>query len=177
METSRRISLLDLFWQFFKIGCCTFGGGLSIVAQIQKEYVEKRGWLSDKDLLEITSVGRSLPGIMIANVSYLFGYHLAGFPGAFICLLGLALPSIIILTLVTWGYTMIRDNIYFARAMTGIRASVALTEAASWVFLLLALGLYILFDVNCIFIVLACGLLGILFCTWKQKKGAEHDPS
>ena len=111
METSRRISLLDLFWQFFKIGCCTFGGGLSIVAQIQKEYVEKRGWLSDKDLLEITSVGRSLPGIMIANVSYLFGYHLAGFPGAFICLLGLALPSIIILTLVTWGYTMIRDNI------------------------------------------------------------------
>ena len=191
METSRRIYLLDLFWQFFKIGCCTFGGGLSIVAQIQKEYVEKRGWLSDKDLLEITSVGRSLPGIMIANVSYLFGYHLAGFPGAFICLLGLALPSIIILTLVTWGYTMIRDNIYFARAMTGIRASVApiiaaatlkmrkaaLTEAASWVFLLLALGLYILFDVNCIFIVLACGLLGILFCTWKQKKGAEHDPS
>lgn len=192
MDVERRISYSDLFRQFFKIGCCTFGGGLSIVAQIQKEYVEKRGWLTDKDLLEITSVGRSLPGIMIANVSYLFGYHLAGFPGAVICLLGLALPSIIILTLVTWGYTIIRENVYFSRAMAGIRASVApiiavaalnmrkaaLTEAASWLFSLLALGMYILFDINCLIIVLSCGLLGIAFCSWKhRKKGVRHDPS
>ena len=192
MDEERRISLFSLFWQFFKIGCCTFGGGFSIIAQIQKEYVEKRGYISDTDLLEITSVGRSLPGIMIANVSYLFGYHLAGFPGALICLLGLSLPSIMILTLITCGYTAIQDNIYFSRAMTGIRASVApiiaaaalkmrkaaLTEAGSWIFVLLALAFYMLFNVNCFFIVLSCGLLGIVFCVWKQRrKGGKHDPS
>ena len=88
-ETSlrQRGRVWGLFWQFFKIGCYTFGGGWSIVAQMQKEYVEKRGWLTEEDLLDITSVGRSLPGLMIGNVSYLFGYHVAGFPGAVACVI------------------------------------------------------------------------------------------
>ena len=73
---------LELFLYFFKIGFYTFGGGWSIIAQIQQEYVQKKGWITDEDLLDITSVGRSLPGLMIGNVSYLFGYHVAGFPGA-----------------------------------------------------------------------------------------------
>ena len=71
---------LELFLYFFKIGFYTFGGGWSIVAQIQQEYVQKKGWITDEELLDITSVGRSLPGLMIGNVSYLFGYHVAGFP-------------------------------------------------------------------------------------------------
>ena len=92
---------LELFLYFFKIGFYTFGGGWSIVAQIQQEYVQKKGWITDEDLLDITSVGRSLPGLMIGNVSYLFGYHVAGFPGALACLLGISLPSLIVLTVVT----------------------------------------------------------------------------
>ena len=73
---------LDLFKVFFKFGCFTFGGGWSIVAQIQKEYVEKKHWITDEELLDFTSVGRSLPGLMIGNTSVLFGYHAAGIPGA-----------------------------------------------------------------------------------------------
>ena len=92
---------LELFLYFFKIGFYTFGGGWSIVTQIQQEYVQKKGWITDEDLLDITSVGRSLPGLMIGNVSYLFGYHVAGFPGALACLLGISLPSLIVLTVVT----------------------------------------------------------------------------
>ena len=60
---------LELFLYFFKIGFYTFGGGWSIVAQIQQEYVQKKGWITDEELLDITSVGRSLPGLMIGNVS------------------------------------------------------------------------------------------------------------
>ena len=99
---------LELFLYFFKIGFYTFGGGWSIVAQIQQEYVQKKGWITDEDLLDITSVGRSLPGLMIGNVSYLFGYHVAGFPGALACLLGISLPSLIVLTVVTWCYTHVK---------------------------------------------------------------------
>lgn len=102
---------LELFLYFFKIGFYTFGGGWSIVAQIQQEYVQKKGWITDEDLLDITSVGRSLPGLMIGNVSYLFGYHVAGFPGALACLLGISLPSLIVLTVVTWCYTQVKDNL------------------------------------------------------------------
>ena len=47
---------LELFLYFFKIGFYTFGGGWSIVAQIQQEYVQSKGWITDEDLLDITSV-------------------------------------------------------------------------------------------------------------------------
>ena len=66
---------LSIFATFLKFGCFTFGGGWSIVAQMQKEYVEKRRWLTDEELLDYTSVGRSTPGLMIGNTSIPFGYH------------------------------------------------------------------------------------------------------
>ena len=69
---------LSIFLTFLKFGCFTFGGGWSIVAQIQKEYVEKQRWITDEELLDFTSVGRSTPGLMIGNASVLFGYHAAG---------------------------------------------------------------------------------------------------
>ena len=179
-----------LFWQFFKFGCYTFGGGWPIVAQMQKEYVQKRGWLTEEELLDITSVGRSLPGLMIGNVSYLFGYHVAGFPGAIACVTGMCIPPLLILTAVTWFYTQVRDNPYVSRAMVGVRATVvpiitsaalglrkaALTDRFGYVILLLGFVLYLFFGMNCITIVLLGGLLGFLLSLWREhrKGGSDH---
>lgn len=52
--------------------------GWSIVAQIQKEFVAKRKWMTEEELLDTVSVGRSLPGLMIGNVSFMFGYQNGG---------------------------------------------------------------------------------------------------
>jgi hypothetical protein len=84
-QTARALSI---FKTFLKFGCFTFGGGWSIVAQMQKEYVEKEHWITDEELLDYTSVGRSTPGLMIGNASILFGYCTAGVPGALAALLG-----------------------------------------------------------------------------------------
>ena len=158
---------LELFLYFFKIGFYTFGGGWSIVAQIQQEYVQSKGW--------------------IGNVSYLFGYHVAGFPGALACLLGISLPSLIVLTVVTWCYTQVKDNLYVSRAMTGVRAAVApvvasaalklrkaaLADRAGYVFLLLAFALYLFGGLSCILIVLISGFLGWLLSVWHCRKGGR----
>ena len=80
--------VLSIFLTFLKFGCFTFGGGWSIVSQIQKEYVEDKHWITDEELLDFTSVGRSVPGLMISNASVLFGYHAAGFGGALAALAG-----------------------------------------------------------------------------------------
>ena len=48
-------ALLALFWEFFQFGCFTFGGGWSIVAQMQRLYVEKRKTITGEELLDITS--------------------------------------------------------------------------------------------------------------------------
>ena len=64
-DVGRKSRVLGLFLYFFKIGFYTFGGGWSIIAQLQQEYVQKRHWITDEELLDITSVGRSLPGLMV----------------------------------------------------------------------------------------------------------------
>ena len=160
------------------------------MAQIQKEYVQKREWLTEEELLDITSVGRSLPGLMIGNVSYLFGYHAAGFPGALACVAGMCIPPLLILTVVTWCYAQVKDNVYVSRAMVGVRAAVApiiasaalglrkaaLTDRFGYVVLLLGFVLYLFFGMNCITIVLLGGLLGFLWSTWRERrKGGSFD--
>ena len=75
-------TLLALFWEFFQFGCFTFGGGWSIVAQMQRLYVEKRKTITGEELLDITSVGRSLPGTMIGNVPCCTATTRRGWPGA-----------------------------------------------------------------------------------------------
>lgn len=187
-ETRSRSKLaLTLFLYFFKIGWYTFGGGWSIVAQIQKDYVEKRGWITDEELLDITSVGRSIPGLMIGNVTYLFGYHIAGFPGALASLLGLCIPPITILSLVTYAYTQISGNLYVARAMAGVRAAVvpiigsgalklrkaALAERVSYLFCVFAFVLYLFLNFSCIWIMVLCGLCGWTFMTCRRKAGEK----
>ena len=43
---------LWLYLYFAKVGCYTFGGGWSIIAQMQKDFVAKRGWTTDEELLD-----------------------------------------------------------------------------------------------------------------------------
>ena len=113
-----------LIAHFFLLGCYTFGGGWSIVAQMQKMYVIREKTLTQEELLDITSVGRSLPGTMIGNVACLYGYHVAGVLGALACIFGMILPPMIILSAITFFYPKFRDNVYVARAMVGVRAAV-----------------------------------------------------
>ena len=116
--------VLSIFLTFLKFGCFTFGGGWSIVAQMQQEFVEKRGWITEEELLDFTSVARSLPGIMIANTSLIFGYHMAGVPGALAAVVGITIPSVVIIALVTLVYDAFRSNPFVLRALTGVRAAV-----------------------------------------------------
>ena len=120
-----RDRVLNIFLTFLKFGCFTFGGGWSIVAQIQKEYVENKHWITDEELLDFTSVARSVPGLMIGNATVLFGYHAAGFWGALAALAGICLPPIVIMYGITLIYGVVHDHPYIIRAMMGVRAAVA----------------------------------------------------
>ena len=64
--TGIKMALL-LFWEFIKLGAFTFGSGWSIIAQMEQEFVDKRHWVEQSDLLELIAVGKSLPGIMVAH--------------------------------------------------------------------------------------------------------------
>lgn len=116
---------LGLYKYFFRIGWYTFGGGWSIVAQMQKDFVEERKEITSQELLDMVSVGKSLPGLMIGNVTYLFGYHQGGVLGGIFCVLGISTPPLIILSILTVGYVAARDNIWVERMLSGVRCVVA----------------------------------------------------
>lgn len=167
---------LSLFLYFFRIGWFTFGGGFSIIAQMQKDFVEKKKLISEAELLDQTSVGRSLPGLMIANVSYLFGASMGGPVAGIASILGIMLPPILILSVITLFYTAFRDNLYVARALVGVRAAVvpiigmaalklrkgALVDAASWILFGAAILLSVFTGVGIVYIILGGAVLGIV---------------
>ncbi|MDO4556334.1 MAG: chromate transporter [Lachnospiraceae bacterium] len=113
-----------LFCFFAKIGCFTFGGGWSILAQMEQEFIEKQKLITKEELLDIVSIGKSVPGIMITNISTIFGYQIAGWFGAVCSMVGIALPAVVILSIITLGYSVLKDNLWVASALRGIRAAV-----------------------------------------------------
>ena len=117
--TGARMALLMLLY-FIKIGAFTFGSGWSIIAQMEREFVDERGWMTKSDLLELIAVGKSLPGIMVANITLLFGYQMAGVLGGICAAIGLCIPAVVTLTIVTAIYDAIKDNYWVWSALKGI---------------------------------------------------------
>ena len=179
---------LSLYIYFFRIGWFTFGGGWSIVAQMQTDFVEKKKSIGSQELLDIVSVGKSLPGTMIGNVAYLFGYHQGGIPGGVMAVLGIITPPLIILSVLTFFYHSFRDNAYVARALTGVRAVVApvilsavlklqkaespLTRAAFYALCAAGCVLSFMFQISSVLILLAGVGVGTLYHFQRKRKGA-----
>lgn len=147
----RLISPIKLFLFFVKIGCFTFGGGWSILAQMEQEFVDKQKLITKEELLDITSVGRSMPGIMITNITMIFGYRVAGVLGGITSVIGVVVPSIVILSIVTFLYNQIVNNPYVEKLLMGIRSAVVPIIASS----ALSLGKTALKDKLCVIACLA----------------------
>ena len=73
---------ITLFRVFFSISAVALGGGLTMLPIMSREFVEKRGWLSDNDMLDTVAVMQSLPGIISINMAVLIGYRVSGVLGA-----------------------------------------------------------------------------------------------
>ena len=52
---------LELFWSFFKIGLFTFGGGYAMIPIIQNEVIRRRGWIEERDFLDLLTLAQSAP--------------------------------------------------------------------------------------------------------------------
>ncbi|MBR1584094.1 MAG: chromate transporter [Clostridia bacterium] len=187
MDPKPRVAITDLFFTFLRFSCVTFGGGWSLIAQIQKEYVDKKGWITNEELLDFTSVGRSLPGLMVGNASVLFGYRVAGLAGAIAALLGVVLPPFIIMIGITLVYALIKDHPLAARAMMGVRAAVVpiIISAMTKLFragmkdafcCLLAAGgmaLCLFTKINNVWIVLLGAGLGLMYMEVRARHGVS----
>ena len=87
----------EMFKAFFKVGAFTIGGGYAMLPFIQDEVVEKNGWLTTEEFLDVLAIAEVTPGPVAVNTSTYVGYKLKGIKGAIVCTLGTILPSFLVL--------------------------------------------------------------------------------
>lgn len=115
---------LDLFFTFAKIGVCTFGGGYAMLPILQREIVEKRGWVTDGELTDYFAIGQCTPGVIAVNTATFVGQKLKGIPGGIAATLGLVFPSIVIIMVIAAFLQNFADLPVVVHAFTGVRACV-----------------------------------------------------
>ena len=176
--------LAKLYMQFLKFGAFTFGGGWSIVAQMKELYVDRQHIMTDEELLDITSMGRSLPGTMIGNIAMFFGHRMAGFLGGLACMFGMITVPMIILLIITSFYTAFQSNIWVAAAMKGVRAAVAPVILSALMGMIKSafkyppcyavalgmFGLYFFLRVSPIMLVIMGAVLGLIICEYYERR-------
>jgi chromate transporter len=87
----------ELFLTFVRIGVCGFGG---VGPWARKIIVEDRGWLTEREYVELLGVSQVLPGPNVGNVSTMIGDRFYGLPGSVLAITGLMSgPTLIILGL------------------------------------------------------------------------------
>lgn len=176
---NRKSILWEIFLTFFKIGAFTFGGGYAMIPLIQKEMVEKHGWISDKDILEIVAIAESTPGPVAINSATFVGFKVCGFWGAFFATLGVVIPSFSVITLIAFVLREFQHLKPVQYAFFGIRAGVlALILKALWsmyrqcpknaascgiaaVSFLMAAA----FNLNVLLVLVGCALAGLIYST------------
>lgn len=118
--------LADLFFTFMKIGLFTFGGGYAMVALIADSCVEKKKWLSQDEMLNITVVAESTPGPIAINCATYVGYRQAGLIGSIVATLGMVLPSFVVILLIANLLDDFLAITWIANAFKGIKVAVGL---------------------------------------------------
>lgn len=175
----------ELFATFFKIGLLTIGGGYAMVPVIQEAVVKEHSWLTDEEFIDALALSQSAPGALAINSSVYIGYKLRGFKGALVAALGTALPSFIIILLISLFFFELREIDYVEKAFKGVRAAVVSMIALSLVQLMEAVKLkakgyaifviaaiaLVVFDVNPLWVLLAGGAGSFIHYSIKGGSG------
>ena len=128
---------LRLFYEFFKTGLFTIGGGMATIPFLY-QMSDSTGWFTHNDLANMIAVSESTPGPIGVNMATYVGFltgneygTAGGVLGAIVATLGLIAPSIIIILIIALFLKNFRDNKYVNDAFYGLRpASMGLIATA-----------------------------------------------
>lgn len=175
---------IKLFLTFMKIGAFTFGGGYAMIPLITSETVMHHKWISDDDILDIVAIAESTPGPIAVNAATFVGYRVGGVLGAFCATFGVVLPSFVIIYAISFILQQFKDFKYVQYAFFGIRAGVlallmkalismykqAPKSILSYILMFAAFIGAALFDINPVFIIIGCGIVGVLSVIFARKE-------
>ena len=168
---------LKLFFEFFKIGLFTFGGGLSMIPFIEKAVVEKNKWMTDEEKIDMLAISESTPGPIAINCATFVGYKVGKIRGGIMATLGVVLPSFIIICIISLFYEKFLEVEVIRWAFLGIKAGVAalILNAGIKIFkksehnlfsiaiMLLALEISLFTSIHTVFVIIFGLVIGVVF--------------
>lgn len=126
---------LELFWEFFKTGLFSIGGGLATIPFLY-DIGERYDWLDTSIIPDMIAISESTPGPIGINMATYSGYMAAGMLGSLIASLSIILPSVIIVILLSKLLVSYSQDKRVLNAMYGLRpASLGLITAAAFALL------------------------------------------
>ena len=184
---------LTLFTSAFYISAVTIGGGYVIVPLMKKRFVDELGLIDEEEMMNLIVLAQSSPGVIAANTALLVGYKICNAMGAFITVLGVALPPLITIFVITMLYDAFRDNAIVSAVLKGMQAGACAVIADVVVSLfismikdkgmrniikiaivLVAFIAAFVFNVSFILIVLCFALFGVTWHFVKQRRKVHN---
>ncbi|MBU3850987.1 MAG: chromate transporter [Candidatus Treponema excrementipullorum] len=179
-----------LFLSMLYISAFTFGGGFVIITFMKRKFVDELHWIDDQEMLDLTALAQSSPGAIAVNAAILVGWHVGGFLGMLVAVIGTILPPIIIISVISFFYAVFITNPYVAIVLKGMQAGVAAvildvvfnlgsgvlkTKSVIHILVMIvAFAATFFFGVNVVYIILAATLVGIIVSVYKQYKGKKQ---
>jgi len=169
--------LIKIFWEFFKIGLFTFGGGYAMIPLIEKEIVNTHHWLTLEQFVELIAIAEMTPGPIAVNSATFVGYKVAKFWGAVVSTLGVVLPSFLIIWAIASVFFSFQDNQIVQAAFKGLKpailaliivAALSITKIAIadyksvLILVFVVIAVWIL-KIHPILALLISGIIGIMF--------------
>jgi chromate transporter len=118
-------TIWNLFRAFFSVGLFTFGGGYAMLPMLQKEVVERHGWVTETELLDCYAIAQCTPGVIAVNTATYVGYKVNKTVGSAVATIAVVLPSLLIITTIALLLSNFSDYAVVNHAFTGIRVAVA----------------------------------------------------
>lgn len=167
----------ELFWAFFKIGTFTIGGGYAMIPLMERELVDRKGWMSREEFLDQLALSQSMPGVLAVNMATGVGFRLRGFFGSVVAIAGNVMMPVLFILVLAMLFRQFRGNVWVERFFMGVRPAVVALIAAPvfhlaksakvgwstcWIPLVSALLIWLL-GVNPIIVILVAAVGGFLW--------------
>ena len=174
--------MFELFLTFFKIGITTFGGGYAMIAIIKNELTRNKKWATEQEILDCVAISQCTPGVIAVNTATIIGHRKNGVLGAVVAVLGVILPSFLIISVLRPVMSYLSGLPYAEGILSGIRVAVAVIilnvtisfskssikdVAGIIIAVVLFLALFI-FKVSPVLIVIAASVAGFLRAVIKK---------
>lgn len=168
-------SPLRLFLTFLKIGSVLYGSGYVLLAFLRGDFVERLGWLTERQLLDALAIGQVTPGPVFTTATFV-GYLVGGVPGAVLATLGIFIPAFVLVAAVNPLVPRLRSSPWMGAFLDGVNvAAIGLMAAVTlelgqaalvdWLTVALAAVaavLLIRYRINSAWLVVAGALIGLL---------------